>query len=102
MKQKEGVKNDSGKLPVDLLPVDALEEIAKVLQFGAEKYEPRNWEKGMKWSRIYAACIRHLWAWFRGEDQDQETGITHLAHSGCCVLFLISYHLRQVGEDDRP
>lgn len=82
-----GTKHDTGKLPLHLLPTDALEEVARVLSFGAAKYSERNWETGMAWSRLYAAALRHLWAWWRGADRDEETGLSHLAHAACCVLF---------------
>lgn len=98
----EGRKDDSGKNRVDLLPVDALEEVSKVLTFGARKYADRNWEKGMAWSRVYGACIRHLWAFWRGEETDPESGLSHLAHAMCCVMFLLSYRLRSTPGDDRP
>ena len=62
----------------------------------------RNWEKGMDWSRVYGALLRHLFSWWRGYDKDPETGLSHLAHAGCCVLFLLAYTLRNVGKDDRP
>lgn len=98
----EGRKDDDGKLPLYLLPHDALEEVAKVLNHGQIKYTARNWEKGMAWHRPYSACLRHLWAWWRGEPNDPETGLSHLAHATCCVLFLLSYTLRGDGTDDRP
>lgn len=98
----EGRKDDGGKPPVHLLPFDALEGITAVLRFGAGKYGPRNWERGMSWGRPFAACLRHLWAWWRGEKADPETGLSHLWHAGCCVLFLIAYEQRGVGTDDRP
>lgn len=96
-----GVKNDDGKVRWDLMPSDALEEIAKVMTHGATKYGDRNWEKGMDWHRPFAACMRHMWAWWRGEDVDPESGISHLAHAGCCVLFLLSYWMRKAGVDNR-
>lgn len=99
---EHGFKADAGKLPYHLLPPDAVEEILKVLEFGANKYAPRNWEKGMAWSRPFSALMRHMWAWWRGENADPETGLSHLAHAGCCILFLLGYELRKIGEDDRP
>jgi hypothetical protein len=86
------------------LSIDVLFEIGKVLTFGAQKYAPRNWEKGIKYSRVYGALLRHLFAWWWGERTDPETGIHHLAHAGFCVLFLLCYELRIMdGEyDDRP
>jgi hypothetical protein len=100
--QHSGCKDDQDKTRWDLLPPDALEEIAKVLTFGANKYNDRNWEKGMKWHRPFGALMRHMWAWWRGAGPDEETGLSHLAHAGCCLLFLLSYELRATGEDDRP
>lgn len=77
----------------------------KVLQFGATKYGERNWEKGIHYSRLYSAAIRHLNAWFEGEDSDKETGLSHLAHATCCILFLLAFVVLN-GEgyslDDRP
>jgi hypothetical protein len=103
-----GIKHDTNKPRWDLFPWDAGEEVVKVLNFGATKYEDRNWEKGIKYGRVFGATVRHLWSWFhsrlKGEDgTDPETGLSHLAHAGCCVLFLLAYELRGKEEwDDRP
>ena len=99
----EGTKADEGKIPLDLLAFDALEGTASVLQFGAKKYAPRNWEKGIAFSRVFAALLRHLFAWWRGEDTDPETGLSHLHHAACCVMFLQAYTIRKTPDtDDRP
>ena len=103
-KQLEGKKSDQGKEPWHLLPYDALTEVVKVLQHGEQKYTARNWEKGMNWSRLHAATNRHLnqkW-WQKRETEDAESGLMHLAHATCDLLFLLAYELRSVGEDDRP
>jgi len=96
-----GIKHDQNKARYDLLPPELLEATAQVLTFGANKYGSRNWEKGMSWGRVFAAVMRHLWAWWRGERADAETGYSHLWHAACCIAFLIAYEQRQVGEDDR-
>ena len=96
-----GVKADTGKPVFDLLPVESLAEIARVLEFGAKKYDAWNWSRGMKWLRLWNACIRHLFAWVAGENIDPETGLSHLAHAGCCILFMLSYEQTGRGEDDR-
>lgn len=98
----EGRKDDQGKPRFELLPSDALRAIAVILTFGALKYEDRNWEKGMDWSRVFGALQRHLWSWWEGESLDPETGKSHLWNAGCCILFLIAYECRGVGKDDRP
>jgi hypothetical protein len=96
-----GVKFDQGKPRMELLPPELMVEVAKVLTFGAEKYEARNWEKGMDWGRIYGSLQRHLNAWASGEDTDPETGLSHLAHAGCNIAFLLAYTQRGVGDDSR-
>lgn len=101
-KEDEGVKADDGKDRWDLLPVLALSSVVDVLSFGAKKYGDRNWEKGMGYSRLYGALLRHAVAWWNGQTFDKETGHHHLAHAACCCLFLIEYHYRQKGKDDRP
>lgn len=97
----EGKKFDGGKPMLALLPTRPLEEIGKVLTYGAGKYDPWNWTNGMAWSRLISAMLRHLYAWMRGEDNDPETGLCHLAHVGCCVLFLLEYTFSKQDFDDR-
>jgi hypothetical protein len=96
-----GVKHDGDKARYDLLAPEFLEATAGVLTFGAAKYGERNWEKGMAWHRPFGALMRHMWAWWRGEDCDPESGKSHLHHAACCIMFLIAYEERQIGEDDR-
>jgi len=98
----EGVKFDSDKIRMELLPPELLVGVADILTFGTKKYADRNWEKGMDWSRVYGALLRHLNAWWGGEDTDSETGKSHLWHAGCCIAFLITYEQRGIGNDDRP
>jgi hypothetical protein len=98
------VKADAGKLPLELVPTRPLEAVAAVLAFGARKYAANNWRKGLAFSRVYAAVLRHLFAWWRGEDNDPETGLSHLAHARCELDFLLEYTLRPGGPgtlDDR-
>ena len=101
-------KHDGGKTDWSLLPWDAVEEIIKVLQFGAGKYSPWNWAEngGFKFNRLFNSSMRHFVAWFwRREDLDPETGISHMAHLGCNVLFLLHYVLngnKFKNNDNRP
>jgi hypothetical protein len=96
-----GVKYDGEKSPLHLIPTECLEEIAKVLSVGSRKYSDWNWAKGFKWSRLYSSTLRHLFAHMRGESKDPETGVSHLAHCACNVLFLMYHEMHGVGEDDR-
>lgn len=98
---KGGHKDDQDKVRMELIPPELLEAVGDILTFGAAKYADRNWEHGMKWSRPFGAMMRHMWAWWRGEDKDPETGRSHLWHAGCCIAFLIAYEARGDGEDDR-
>lgn len=87
---EEGRKDDSGKPRWDLLPMHALEDVARVLEFGACKYAPDDWRKVEGWRWRYArAGFGHLAAFVRGERLDAESGLPHLAHATCCVLFLL-------------
>lgn len=99
-KLTEGTKFDDGKTRLDLIPPEALFALGHILTFGANKYDDRNWEKGMKWSRVWGATLRHGFAWLRGEKKDPETGYSHLWHMLCCVMFLVVYEERKIGEND--
>jgi hypothetical protein len=87
----EGTKFDNEKLRLDLLPPAALEDLAQVLTMGAKKYGDWNWHGGIKYSRLYAATLRHLLAWWDGDDLDAESGLNHLAHAMCNVAFLLQF-----------
>ena len=102
MEKQQATKADSEKVRLELLPVRPLLDVGKVLTFGAKKYSERNWEKGLAWSRPYAAALRHLFAWWSGETYDKETGLTHLAHALCEIMFLLEFSYTHVEMDDRP
>jgi hypothetical protein len=86
-------KHDSGKADWSLVPFEALEDMVKVLEFGANKYSRNNWREngGFKWLRICNSTLRHLFAFMRGETLDPESGISHIAHAQCNLLFLAYY-----------
>lgn len=98
---KGGVKHDGDKPALALLPFRATEEVAKVLAFGAKKYGTYNYKAGFAYTRLISAALRHVFAFARGHDKDEETGLSHLAHAACCVLFLLDQQLAGTGEDDR-
>ena len=84
-------------------PWRGLVEVARVLDFGAKKYAPRNWEKGLPHSRTFAAAQRHACARLAGEVADIETGLDHWAHFACELMFSLAFEVRgRTDLDDRP
>jgi hypothetical protein len=85
-----GRKFDGDKLQYGLVPPLALRETVKVLTFGAQKYEPDNWRRVPDGPRRYFdAAQRHIWAYKEGEIIDPESGVNHLAHAVCCLMFML-------------
>jgi hypothetical protein len=95
------LKFDDGKLPFHLLSTEAMNQTAAVLAFGAEKYAEHNWRKGFVWSRPLSAAMRHIAAFNAGEDKDPESGLSHLAHAACCIMFLLEFEKTHKELDDR-
>lgn len=90
-----GSKHDSGKRRFSLLPIEAVNEVVDVLEFGAQKYAVGNWKHVPEArQRYYDAALRHIFAWFNGEKLDPETGKHHLAHGICCLTFLLWMDLK--------
>lgn len=98
----EGRKDDQGKLRFDLLPPDALAQLVQVYTMGAAKYDDRNWEKGIRWGRLFAAVQRHLWAFWHGENNDPESGLPHVAHAAWGCMALLRHMAAHRKLDDRP
>ena len=85
------LKDDEGKLRMDLVPVGAIRSLARVFEYGAKKYGEWNWRKFTKddWKRLYAAAMRHLTVWWEGEDFDSESHLHHLEHVLAEVAMLV-------------
>ena len=95
------MKFDEGKEPHDLIDKEIIIELAKVLGYGANKYEAHNWKIGLPISRYYSACQRHLLSFNSGETIDSESGLNHLGHAACNLMFML-YMLKHKPElDDR-
>jgi hypothetical protein len=85
-----GVKFDDGKPDWSLLPLDAIEEVVKVMSFGAKKYTRDGWRSVPNAEdRYLAAMFRHIRAHRSGEELDDESGLPHLAHAATCLVFLL-------------
>lgn len=97
-----GIKYDQEKPLLVLIPPRALEEEGHVWTFGAKKYGHWNWRKGIVYSRIISAIMRHTLAIIRGEDFDPETGRLHAAAIRCNAGMLIEFHYEgRTDLDDR-
>lgn len=94
----EGIKHDSDKLRWDLLPIDEIEDIVKILTFGARKYGEYNWQQVTPPTRYQAAMMRHYAAWVKGEKLDPETGVSHLIHCAVNVIFLAHLDKKETQE----
>ena len=92
----EGKKYDQDKPRYDLVPWAAMDDVAQVLGYGAKKYGDHNCRmvEGLE-NRYFAAALRHLSAHRQGERNDPETGISHLAHAMCSLLFLLAHAKEQ-------
>lgn len=108
-KDKPGLVEADGKVMryngdknrLELVPAEWVEGLASVLTYGANKYEDNLWRRGMKYSACIGSALRHVFKWIRGEQNDPETGLSHLLHAAVNLLFLHTYQLDKVGEDDR-
>ena len=96
-----GVKYDGGKPRWSLLPMAQVEDVVRVLTYGAAKYLEDNWKRvPSPRARYHDAAMRHLSAWAQGERDDPESGLPHLAHATCCLLFLAWFEA--TGRADSP
>lgn len=97
---KAGTKFDADKTRFDLWPWRAFESVAKVITFGANQYGVENWQSLEDFERRYfAACMRHLTSWKLGEKTDEKSGLPHLAHAACNIVFLLA---KELGFDPQP
>lgn len=79
---KSGARREKlGALPYDLIPYQEITDaFARVAEFGAVKYAPWNWSKGLARVQLLGSLLRHAFAYLRGEDRDRETGLLHTDH----------------------
>jgi len=90
MRVSDSTHDDGGKLMVDLVPAEAILAVAEVLTYGATKYPANSWrETPDAVNRYYASALRHLYAWQTGEQQDKESGLSHLAHATTNLMFML-------------
>lgn len=98
-----GLRYNKGKVPLSMIMEarHALEDLGKVLEFGAVKYERGNWRNGLSHTEITDSLLRHLTAYLSGEDCDPETDLPHTGHILCNALFLAEMRVTHPELDDR-
>jgi hypothetical protein len=100
--QESFVKHDQGKPRMDLIFWPAIEDLAKVLTHGTKEYDDNNWHKCTSVMRYFAAAMRHLVKWWAGQDNDKDSGLPHLSHAMCDIMFVIGiFYLHGSSADDR-
>lgn len=87
MRKNEGKPQLSYVL--DVMP--ALKDMVAVMEFGANKYERNNWQRGFPKDKLLDSLLRHIDAFYSGEDVDPESGLPHVGHIMCNAAFL-AYH----------
>ena len=93
-------KNDraDGKLRWDLLPLAEIEDIVRVYTEGAKKYADNSWQDIPDgFNRYFAATMRHLVAYAKGERFDSDTGCMHLAQVAWNAIALLYYDKHNKG-----
>lgn len=88
MSNQQALRFNQGKPKYSLLDLGSFEWTVEVLEFGAEKYERNNWKKGLPLSEILDSLMRHVKGLQNGEFLDPESGLPHIGHLGCNVMFL--------------
>lgn len=85
-----GTKDDSGKPQVTLFPWGGVEDVTRVMEFGAEKYGRENWMLGFAPHRLEDALGRHVVAWLAGEECAADSRLSHVAHIAANALMILA------------
>lgn len=96
---KQGLKHDSEKPPMSLIPPEAMIYEALVWGKGAKKYGTFNFRNGIKLSRIINGIMRHATAIMLGQDIDPDTGLPNAACIRCGAAMLIAFLDRKELDD---
>lgn len=91
------------KIPLEVVPPSAIHALAEAFSDGVKKYGPYNWrDKTISSSVYYGAALRHISAWWDGEDLAEDSGIHHLHHAIACIAMLIDGSSVGKLNDNRP
>jgi hypothetical protein len=86
---EQTAKETTGKLDLTTVPPIIIEEIAKVREYGIQKYKKRDNWKDVEIQEHYKAIYRHWIALQKGETYDKESGLHHLSHIACNCAFIL-------------
>jgi hypothetical protein len=85
------------------VPTAIIYWIAEAFADGAKKYGPFNWRlKKISATVYYAACMRHLTAWYEREDVAPDSKLHHLKHAAACIAMIADVEGTELFNDDRP
>lgn len=98
---ENGLRSNAGKPRHELISPWAMGGLAAVLTFGATRYSKNNWRKGLSWAETLGSLKRHIAEFEKGIDTDPDSGLPHIDHALCNVVFLSEFQKLNRGTDDR-
>lgn len=96
-----GASKGTKEARYDLIPIPALDALARLYGKGAAKYAEHNWRLGYEWSKSYSAAQRHMAAFWSGENIDPETQVPHVINAAFHMFALATYITEHPEFDDR-
>lgn len=91
------------KVPLHCVPSAPLLEVGLAMMEGGRKYGAHNYRAiGVRASTYYDAAMRHLIAWWEGEDIDPDSGLHHVIKAAASLFVLRDSMFMKNYEDDRP
>lgn len=98
--QEKALRYNQGKLKWSLVDFDSLKPMIEVLMFGAQKYAPDNWKKGLDKKEILESLQRHLIELFNEEPIDKESNLRHIGHILCNAMFYAYFENKEISEKE--
>lgn len=101
MNEERALRYNTGKLKWSYVQFSAFEPMVRVLMYGAEKYAPHNWKKGLNREETLESMMRHLTALIDGQEVDPESGMPHIGHIMCNTMFYSHFNTMGGGNGER-
>lgn len=91
------------KPPLSVVPMNVVFEIGLAMMEGMLKYGRHNYRvSGVRASIYFDALMRHIGAWWEGEDLDPDSGLNHVTKAIACLVVLRDAMMQGKLADDRP